>query len=68
MASGMTSIMAMDRKRVPEKVMARSMTVLLVKQLSEETQLPKMVTSRKRTIMSMILTTRTFPIFENKSI
>ena len=58
----MTSIMAMERKRVPEKVMARSITVLLRKQARLETQFPKMVTSRKKAIMRATLTAITLPI------
>lgn len=52
MASGMTSMSAIDRKRVPAKVIARSMICLFLKQLRLEMKLPKMVTSRKNATMS----------------
>jgi hypothetical protein len=54
----MTSMSAMDRKRPPENVMARSMVFLLLKHASEETKLPKIVTSRKKTSIRTILIIR----------
>ena len=54
--------MAMERKRVPLKVIARSIILLLVKQESPETQLPKMVTSRKKMTISAILIATTLII------
>lgn len=59
----MTSIMAIDKKRVPEKVMARSIVFLLVKQARPETQFPKIVTSRKKVSMRQTFTIKTFSIY-----
>jgi hypothetical protein len=49
MASGITSIRAIERKRVPEKVIARSITARLLKHAREDTQFPNMVTYKKKT-------------------
>ena len=54
--------MAIDKNNVPLNVMARSIILLLVKQDSPETQFPKIVTSKKKTTMSVILMITTFPI------
>lgn len=51
----MTSMSAIDKKRLPENVMARSIMFLLLKQAREETRLPKMVTYRKKASMRIIL-------------
>jgi hypothetical protein len=48
------SIIAIERKRVPENVIATSMTALFLKQSSVEMQLPNIVTSKKKVAMSAI--------------
>ncbi len=49
MASGMISIIAIDKKRVPENVIAIPMTVGEVKHFKVEMHCPKIVTSKKKT-------------------
>jgi hypothetical protein len=55
--------MAMERKRVPEKVMARSITFLFLKHYRPDTQLPKIVTSRKKTTISTAFTAKVPSIY-----
>lgn len=50
----MMSIMAIERKRVPEKVIAISITALFLKQSRLDMQLPNIVTYKKNAIISTI--------------
>lgn len=59
----MTSIIAIDRNKVPEKVIARSIVCLLLKQDKAETQFPKIVTSKKKATIRQIFTIKTFSIY-----
>lgn len=54
MASGMISKSAIDRKRVPEKVIAILIMDPYLKHLIPEINLPKRTTSLKNTNMSII--------------
>lgn len=59
----MTSIIAIDKNNVPEKVIAKSMVFLFVKQASPETQFPKIVTSKKKATIRQTFTINTFSIY-----
>ena len=55
MASGIMSSIAIERKRLPEKVMATDMIWPSLKHLRLEINLPKMTTSKKKANIRPIL-------------
>jgi len=55
-------VIAIEKKRLPENVIAKSIILLFLKQFREDIILPKIVTSKKKSIIRMILAIIAFSI------